>query len=91
MFSYKELSSLVFDVSIDADEIWIGDNDSIFAPGEAANHAVEVIGVDYTDPDNPVVILNDSGHPDGCGSMIPLEDFVDAWEDGGCQMVACEA
>ena len=78
-------------VSVDADEIWTGDNDNIFSPGEAANHAVEVIGIDYSDPDNPMVILNDSGHPDGCGAMIPLDDFVDAWEDGGCQMVACEA
>lgn len=76
-------------VSIDAYEIWDGDNDSVFNPGEAANHAVEVIGIDYSDPDNPMIILNDSGHPDGCGSMIPLEDFEDAWEDGGCQMVAC--
>lgn len=74
-------------VSIDADEIWYGDNDDIFTPGQGANHAVEVIGVDYSDPDNPMVILNDSGTPDGCGEMIPMDVFVDAWEDGSCQMI----
>ena len=76
-------------VSIDADEIWEGDNDNMFTPGPAPNHAVEVIGIDYSDADNPMVILNDSGHPDGRGSMIPLDDFVDSWEDSGCHMIAC--
>lgn len=73
-------------VGLDADEIWYGDND-IFGPGDDANHAVEVIGVDYSDPDNPMVILNDSGTPDGCGSEIPLDQFMDAWEDSNCFMV----
>ncbi len=76
-------------VSIDADEIWYGDDDNVFTPGESSNHAVEVIGIDYSDPENPMVILNDSGHPDGCGSMVPLDEFVDAWEDGNCQMIEC--
>ena len=77
-------------VSVDSDEIWYGDADELYAPGEAPDHAVEVIGIDNSDPDNPMVILNDSGHPDGCGAMIPLDEFVRAWEDGGCQMIACE-
>ncbi len=76
-------------VSIDADEIWYEDNDNMFTPGESANHAVEVIGIDYSDPENPMVILNDPGHPDGCGAMVPVDDFVDAWEDGNCQMIEC--
>ena len=76
-------------VSIDANEIWVGDNDNMFTPGYTPNHAVEVIGIDYSSPDNPMVILNDSGHPDGCGSMIPLDVFVDSWEDSGCHLIAC--
>lgn len=76
-------------VSIDADEIWYGESDDIFTPGDGANHAVEVIGVDHTDPDNPMVILNDSGSPNGCGEMVPLDDFMDAWEDGDYQMIEC--
>lgn len=75
-------------VAIDADEVWYPDNGSVIFAPDNPNHAVEVIGVDYTDPTNPMVILNDSGHPDGCGSMIPADQFVDAWNDSGCQMIA---
>lgn len=74
-------------VSIDADEIWYGENDDIFIPNDGPNHAVEVIGIDNSDPDNPMIILNDSGNPDGCGEMVPADVFMDAWEDGGCQMI----
>ena len=76
-------------VSIDADEIWYGEDNDLFTPGDGPNHAVEVIGIDHTDPDNPMVILNDSGNPDGCGEMVPLDTFMDAWEDGNCQMISC--
>lgn len=75
-------------VSLDSDEIWYEEDGALYTPDDAADHAVQVIGIDYSDPENPMVILNDSGHPDGCGAMIPLDDFVDAWEDGGCQMIA---
>jgi hypothetical protein len=73
-------------VGVDADEIWYRDNDT-FGPGDDANHAIEVIGIDYSNPDQPMVILNDSGTPDGCGSMVPLDQFMDAWEDSGFYMV----
>ena len=76
-------------VSIDADEIWFEENADVFSPTDQANHAVEVIGVDYSDPENPMVIINDSGNPDGQGAAIPLDTFVDAWEDGNCQMIEC--
>ena len=56
-----------------------------------ADHAVEVIGFDYSDPNNPMVILNDSGTPDGCGELVPLDVFVNAWEAGDCQMIECWA
>lgn len=76
-------------VSIDADEIWYGENNDLFTPGDSPNHAVQVIGIDYSDPDEPMVILNDSGNYNGCGEMIPLDAFMDAWEDSNCQMIAC--
>jgi len=76
-------------VAIDADEIWYGENDDLFTPGDGPNHAVEVIGVDHSDPNNPMVILNDSGNPNGCGEMVPMDAFLDAWEDGNCQMISC--
>lgn len=76
-------------VSVDADEIWYGEKDDgsadDYAPGTGANHAIQVIGIDYSQPE-PMVILNDSGTPDGCGMMVPMDVFVDAWEDSGCFM-----
>ena len=76
-------------VSIDCCEIWYGEDDNIFSPESCSNHAVEVIGVDRTDPEHPMVILNDSGTPNGRGEMIPLDVFEGAWEDGDCQMISC--
>lgn len=76
-------------VSIDCHEIWYGEDNNIFAPESSSNHAVEVIGIDRTDSEHPMVILNDSGTPNGRGEMIPLEVFEGAWEDGDCQMIKC--
>ena len=79
-------------VAVDSSEIWEGADetelgDLPFVPGGGADHAVVVTGMDFTDPDNPEVILNDSGHPDGAGMRVSLEDFTAAWEDSGNYMV----
>ncbi|ACK70842.1 conserved hypothetical protein [Gloeothece citriformis PCC 7424] len=83
-------------VAIDADEIWYPDQpdqDDILAnafgmPGQGVNHAVQVIGIDNSNPDNPMVILNDPGCPNGQGTMIPAAQFVNAWEDSNNYMVS---
>jgi hypothetical protein len=56
-------------------------------PGQVADHAVEVIGVDTSDPAQPMVILNDSGTPDGRGLEIPADVFQEAWSASGDFMV----
>lgn len=48
-------------------------------PGLKANHAVEVIGIDVSAPNEAQVILNDSGVADGQGRRISAETFVKAW------------
>ncbi len=48
-----------------------------------ADHAVVVTGIDMSDPANPQVIINDSGHPNGQGAAYPLDKFMGAWENGG--------
>ncbi len=78
-------------VGVDSGQIWYGDDNNIFSPMTVADHAVEVIGFDYSDPNNPMVILNDSGSPDGCGELVPLDVFINAWEAGDCQMIECWA
>ena len=78
-------------VAVDSEEYWYGENDGddYYTPGDGVNHAVEVIGIDNSDPDNPMIILNDSGVPDGAGLLIPMETFMDAWEDGNNFMIEC--
>lgn len=76
-------------VAVDGDEIWYGDNDDMYTPNNP-NHAIEVIGVDYSSGE-PMVILNDSGTPDGQGLMVPMDQFVDAWDDSGSLLVEAYA
>lgn len=47
----------------------------------SANHAVVVTGIDASDPEHPMVVLNDPGHPDGQGATYPLDQFMDAWQN----------
>jgi hypothetical protein len=82
-------------VGVDPAEIWRPgqvDYEDVLAhtwgiPERGATHAVEVIGI-IRDPQNPQVILNDPGHPDGRGVMIPAERFLHAWEDSGYMAVS---
>ena len=54
------------------------------------NHAVEVIGIDYSSPE-PMVIINDSGTMDGHAITVPASQFMDAWEDSGYYCVEAYA
>ena len=69
-------------VLVDADELWFGDDDTLDR-GTGANHAVVLLEIDRTDPDNPVAVMNDSGIPDGAERRVPLETFMDAFADSG--------
>jgi hypothetical protein len=87
-------------VGVNSDELWdqgplvefwnwfievFGLDSSEFTP---ANHAVVVTGVDLSDPDNPQVIINDSGNPDGAGCPYPMDRFADAWQNSDFHYVA---
>ena len=78
-------------VSVDSGQIWKGEENDIFSPETTADHAVEVIGIDRTDPESPMVVLNDSGTPKGRGELVPLEVFENAWSAGDSQMIECWA
>ncbi len=55
--------------------------------GDAANHALVVVGIDTSDPDNVQVIVTDPGT--GNRQMAyPAEQFMDAWKDSNCFMVS---
>ncbi len=57
-------------------------------PWSGADHAIEVIGIDDSDPSDIKVIINDSGIEDGCGKAVPLSEFQEAWDLSGGFMVS---
>ena len=57
--------------------------------GEEANHALVVVGVDTSDPNNVQVIVTDPGT--GNRQMAYSADqFIDAWKDSDCFMVTTD-
>lgn len=57
--------------------------------GEQPNHALVVVGIDTTDPDNVQVIVTDPGN--GNRQMAyPADQFIDAWKDSDCFMVTTD-
>ena len=59
-------------------------------PGMSANHAVQVIGIDATDPNNIQVILNDPGVENGQGIRHDLNTFLTAWNTSGNYTVSAD-
>lgn len=78
-------------VSVDSGQIWHGEANDIFSPATQSDHALQVVGIDYSDPQNPMVVLNDSGTPMGRGEMVPYDTFENAWSAGDHQMIVCRA
>ena len=68
---------------------WNEQDELVYTPTDTANHAVEVIGIDYSDKEEPKVILNDPGVANGCGVMVPYHVFMESWEDSDYQIVTC--
>ncbi len=52
-------------------------------PGRKANHAVQLVAIDFSDPENPQVILNDTGVENGQGIRHDLDVFMAAWKTSG--------
>lgn len=71
----------------DGEKVICGVNNMILAeprmadmPGLTGNHAVEFIGVDFSEPHNPKVILNDPGVKNGQAIRHDLDVFMKSWE-----------
>lgn len=75
-------------VGVDADELW---RPSYFNDlfGEQANHALIVTGIDTTNPFDIRVLITDPGTGDVARSY-PMAQFLDAWHDSSCMMVATD-
>lgn len=76
-------------VGVDSGELWhagLAENfEDMFEGG--GDHALVVVGIDTSDPENITVQLMDpgTGH---IAKAYPLEQFMDAWKDSGCFMVS---
>lgn len=79
-------------VSVDGEELHEAELDQPLddiqdtIPGQGADHAVEVTGVVET-PQGTMVVLNDPRSADGCGCMVSLGQFENAWQDSGNVMI----
>ncbi len=88
-------------VGVDSGELWAVRNDDENAQqaeefedkinAQGADHALIVAGIEVNpdDPDDVKVILTDPGTGD-LRIEYPLEDFMDAWQDSNCYMVATD-
>jgi Peptidase_C39 like family len=56
-----------------------------------ADHAVVVTGIDISNPDSPMIIINDSGMPNGAAVRYPLDQFADAWQNSGFNYTATDS
>ncbi|MCL2423458.1 MAG: C39 family peptidase, partial [Micrococcales bacterium] len=69
-------------VAFDSGEVWYGEA----VEDNTADHMAVVAAIDY---DAGLVYLSDTGSPDGNMEAVPIEIFIDAWEDSGFLMVEC--
>ena len=79
-------------VGVDSSEVWSamdaeGRDDDARDTGRGSDHAILITEIDEA---SGTVTLNDPGHPKGAGSVIPLDDFQDAWKDSGNVMAVTE-
>lgn len=79
-------------VGVDSEELW-GNKFMAwlkdFFMGDTPDHALVVAGIDTSDPDNVMVIVDDPGSGE-YHKAYPLDQFMDAWSDAQCYMVSTD-
>lgn len=70
-------------VAVDSGEIWYGET----TEDNAMDHALLVAGIDT---ETGTVYLSDTGTDQGNMLAVPLETFLDSWQDSGNTMVVTE-
>ena len=75
-------------VAVDSMVLWVDGFGNY--PVYGMDHAIEVIGIDDSDPLDVRVIINDSGIEGGCGQSVPYRELMEAWApSGGFMVSAC--
>jgi hypothetical protein len=83
-------------VGVDSNELWNGVSlsDRVgewLGWDKGADHAIVINGLDFSNPNDPQVIINDPGNPiDGAGKNYPLDQFLHAWGDSGFTYTATD-
>lgn len=72
-------------IALDSADLY-ADGGGPFDPGMTSGHAVVLTGIDDGPP--AYVYINDPAFTDGAGVQIPLEEFMDAWEDSECALLS---
>ena len=70
-------------VAVDSGEIWYGET----TEDNTMDHALLVAGIDM---ENGIVYLSDTGTDVGNMLAVPLDTFLDSWQDSGNTMVVTE-
>ena len=73
-------------VAVDSMALWVDGFGNY--PLYGADHAVEVIGIDDSDPLDVRVIINDSGIENGGARSVPYLEFMESWMPSGGFMVS---
>lgn len=77
-------------VTVDSGELWspgLGEKMEDLLLGEQADHALLVVGVDTSNPDDVKVIVTDPGNGNTQYAYSEKE-FMDAWKDSNCFMAS---
>lgn len=72
--------------AVDGMALWVNGFGNF--PVTGADHAVEIIGIDESDPLDVRVIINDSGDESGGGKSVSYLEFMEAWAPSGGFMVS---
>jgi hypothetical protein len=78
-------------VAVDSGELWNGQTFWQRLTGlenKTPDHAIVVSGLDFSNPNNPMVIVNDPGTSSGAPEVYPLNHFLEAWNDSNCSYIA---
>lgn len=84
--------------AVDSDELWYGAADDETAQDVGPDHAVVITEINETErlvlPDGTettgTVTLNDPGSPEGMAYKLPLETFLETWDDSENKMVVTD-
>lgn len=75
------------EVEIDLDKCRGQNMENVFSPADDTSCEVRVVGLDESDSESPMVIINDISSPNSSDENIPIDVFLDAWDECNNRMI----